>query len=96
MKIIEKIIAQGTTVETDLPVGRVSSVTDYVNQVLAWAYPVIGSIAVLMIIYAGYLYMTSQGNSDKINLAKEIIIGVITGIGLLFLIGIIMNTIGTP
>lgn len=92
LNIINKTMAQ-TTVETDL--GHVGGLTDYVNLILRWAYPVIGALAVLMIIYAGYLYMTSQGNSDKLNQAKEIIIGVITGIALLFLIGIILRTIGT-
>lgn len=93
LKIIEKAIAQ-TTTNTDIPGGPVNGLTDYVNHILTWALPVIGTLAVLMIIYAGFIYMTSQGNPDRINSAKEIIIGVITGVALLFLTGIILRTIG--
>lgn len=74
--------------------GPVSGVTEYVSKILKWLYPIIGGLALLMIIYAGYLYMTSQGNPDSVNRAKDIIIGVVTGIVLLFLIKVILNQIG--
>lgn len=74
--------------------GPVNNIIDYVNQILKWLLPLIGGLGVLMIIYAGYLYITSQGNPEATGKAKDIIIGVITGIFLLFLIKIILSTIG--
>lgn len=87
------LIEKAYAVETDL--GQVNNVTDYVNVILHWVIPVVGALAVLMIVYAGYIYMTSQGNPERLNVAKDILIGVITGIALLFLIGIILRTVGT-
>lgn len=76
--------------------GKARNVGDYVSLVLRWAIPVLGFLAFLMMIYAGYMYMTSQGNPETINKAKEIIIGVIVGIVLLFTIEILLkNVIGT-
>jgi hypothetical protein len=74
---------------------EVNGVTDYVSYLFStFILPIVGGLALLMVIYAGYLYMTSQGNPDSINQAKDILIGVITGIVLLFLIRVILNQIG--
>lgn len=74
--------------------GLACNLSDYVNLLLKWALPVVGGLAVLMIIYAGYIYMTSQGNPEAVAKAKDIIIGVAVGILLLFLIGVILGTLG--
>lgn len=87
-------VANAQGVNTDFGTEPVTNVTDYVNRIIGWSYIVIPGLAVIMIIYAGYIYMTSQGNPERVNLAKEIIIGVITGIALLFLIRIILSTVG--
>jgi hypothetical protein len=82
------------TAQTEL--GTVSNFGDFLKLVFDWAIPITGSIAVIMFVYAGYLYMTSQGDTGKIGEAKEIIVGVIVGVMLLFTIGILMkNVIGT-
>lgn len=88
--LVLKAFAQ---VNTDF--GPANNVTDYVGNIMAWVIPVIGTLAVLMIIFAGYIYMTSQGNPDRINTAKEILVGVIVGVALLFLIRLILSSVGT-
>jgi len=68
----------------------------FLSNVFTWAEPITAGIGVLMFMYAGYLYMTSQGDTGKIGEAKEIIIGVIVGLMLLFTVDILMrNVIGT-
>lgn len=75
--------------------GEVNNVGQYVSNILKWAVPIIGGLAVLMLVYAGYIYVTSGGNPEALTRAKDIIIGVITGIILLFLIEVILvKTIG--
>jgi len=67
----------------------------YVSKILTWLVTIVASLAVLMFIYAGYIYVTSQGNPEGVSQAKDIIIGVITGIILLFLIEVILvKTVG--
>ena len=86
-------IAVAQEVNTDFG-DNVTGIGDYVNRILTWLMPIVGGLAFLMLIYAGYLYMTSQGNPDNINLAKEILIGVIVGVILLFGIRLILGEIG--
>lgn len=87
-----EIIKIAKAVGTDF--GDVNTVGEYVNGILGWLMPIAGGLALLMVIYVGYLYMTSQGNPENINQAKEILIGVIVGIVLLFSITLILNEIG--
>lgn len=89
------LIGQALAYTTDLgQINGANAIGQYVNLVLKWVLPIVGGLAVLMLIYAGYLYMTSQGNPETVGQAKDIIVGVIVGILLLFLIGIILSTIG--
>ena len=74
--------------------GFVCDFGDFVNKFLPFLIGILGGIAFLMMIIAGYIYITSQGDQTKVGLAKEIIIGVLVGIALLFLIGVIMRQIG--
>ncbi len=67
----------------------------YVSKILTWLVTVVGSLAALMFIYAGYLYVSAGSNPEAVTQAKDIIIGVITGILLLFLIEVILvKTVG--
>lgn len=86
----QAVLAQ-TTVRTDF--GTFSNIGQYIGAVMTWAVPIVGSLAVLMTIYAGYLYMTSQGNQESISLAKDIMMGVILGILLLFTVWILMHNV---
>ncbi len=75
--------------------GSANDIGDYVNLILKWLMPIVGGLGVLMLIYAGYIYITSQGNPEALGQAKDIIIGVVVGIMLLFLIElIVVKTIG--
>lgn len=74
--------------------GPATGITDYINGILTWLYPVLGGIALLTFVYAGFLYMTSQGNPENINKAKEYIIVTISGILLLFLARLILQQVG--
>lgn len=83
------------SVDTELG-DNISNLGQFLSRLFAWGIPITAGIAVIMFMYAGYLYMTSQGDSGKIGEAKEIIIGVIVGVMLLFTVGILMrNVIGT-
>jgi len=82
----------GNQVPTEL--GCVSSFGQYFSTILDWLVPALSAVAVLMAIYAGILYMTSMGNTESLEKAKTIIFSVIFGIGLLFLLEIIVRLLG--
>jgi hypothetical protein len=76
-----KAFAQ-VTVQTDF--GTARNIGEFMGIFFDWAIPITGGVAVIMLIWAGYLYMTSQGNQENITSAKDIITGVVLGLLLLF------------
>lgn len=55
----------------------------------------LGLIAVVMIIYGGFLYVTAAGNQEKIESAKKIIMYAVIGIVVILLSFAIVNTVLT-
>lgn len=53
---------------------------EFVVRLFNWTIGAIATFAMIGLIYAGYTYVTSAGNPDKIKLAKDIIITSLTGI----------------
>lgn len=62
-----------------------SSYEDWLSEVWGWAMMIIVPLSVLILSAAGVLYMTSEGDSNRIGLAKKLIVGVVSGVGLLVL-----------
>ena len=71
----------------------ITSYHDYMTTMLDFAKNLGLALAILMLIYAGYKYMTSQGNPTAINEAKDIVIGALSGFALLFLIYLLINVL---
>ena len=70
-----------------------SSVLDYVNSAYQFMAVIGGLLAILMLIYAGYRYMTSYGDPEKISDAKDVVEKALIGLALLILAALILNTI---
>ncbi|MBN1168699.1 hypothetical protein JXA63_02295 [Candidatus Woesebacteria bacterium] len=66
---------------------------DFTEFSARWSVGIAGGIALLMIIYSGYLYMTSQGNPQKIQSAKELITAAIGGLLFLIFSATILRTV---
>lgn len=91
ISLVERVYAAGT--ESDI--ASAASVGDLVTKIYNWVLVIGVPLGVLMFIYAGYLYMTSQGNPDNIKTAKDIIISTLVGFALIVLSGVILqNVIG--
>ena len=86
----------GTGVDIPNAPVKVTNFDTYISAILAFSYRAGGALALLMIIFAGYKYMTSQGNPTAINEAKEIISGAIIGLALLLLIALVLNILNLP
>ena len=57
----------------------------YVGLLLNGLFSILGIVAIAMLIYSGFVWMTARGNESKVEKAKENIIDVI--MGLIFIIG---------
>lgn len=72
-----------------------AGLVQFMNVFYPWALSVSGGLAVIIFIYSGYLYVTSAGNMDQINRAKEYIFGALSGLAFLILASMIYNVIKT-
>ncbi|MCL5795480.1 MAG: pilin [Patescibacteria group bacterium] len=67
----------------------------WMSNFYVWSVAVGGALAVLVIVWAGYEYATSAGEVEKINKAKEKIIGAVLGLILLVLVALILQAVGS-
>ncbi|MCR4330773.1 MAG: pilin, partial [Patescibacteria group bacterium] len=75
----------GGTVSTTLqsPLGGVSNLNNLIEKILEVVVDIGTPIAVLFIIYAGFLFVTAQGNETKITKAKNAFTWAIIGTAVL-------------
>jgi len=69
------------------------SISALVKYLIQWAFRLAGLLAFIMIIYAGFQYLTAGGNVEQQKEAQERIFNAIIGIILLFSFWLILNTI---
>lgn len=87
---------QAVNVGVPIPGARASSYT-FAQYVGAWYYFSLrlgGLLAALMGIYAGYKYVTSAGNDQAVKEAKDILLGALAGVVILYLIPILLRLLG--
>lgn len=91
--------AQGFISPTDNPsavstaTGGQGSFRQLALTIVNFFLTFLGLIAVVMIIYGGFLYVTAAGNQEKIESAKKIIMYAVVGIVVILLSFAIVNTI---
>jgi len=73
-----------------------ASYGEYIESAYGFAMKLGIGLTTLMVIYAGYKYMTSQGNPTAINEAKDIIVGSLSGFALLLLIYWVLDLLDLP
>lgn len=71
--------------------GTCSDYACWIDKVWAWALTAMIPLSVLVTAVAGVIYMTSAGNPDRVSLAKKMIIGVLSGLGLIVLSRILLT-----
>jgi len=94
--LLSVFIVLGLVLSTKLVHAEViggGSLPEYIKNLYNWAITIGGSLATLVLIYAGYLYATSAGNPEQVNLAKEYIIGALSGLAFLLLAAVIYDAI---
>ncbi len=65
------------------PLGE-SDVRVILGRVIRGFLSVVGSIALLMVVYGGVLWLTSAGNSDRIKKGKDVLVWAVLGLGVIF------------
>ena len=83
--------------QIDTAIGCISvldSQNAFMGDVLKWAVGVGGGIAFLLILYAAFIIMTSQGNPERLKAGQELLTSAISGLILLIFSIFVLNFIG--
>ncbi|MFA5360725.1 MAG: pilin [Candidatus Paceibacterota bacterium] len=70
-----------------------TGIGEFIKYIIKWAFRVAGLLAFIMIVYAGFLYLTAGGNTEQQKEAQSRIFDAIIGIILLFSFWLILYTI---
>ena len=77
-----------------IPVLGANGTTDFLTFILRWAVGIGGGIAFLLILYAGFMIMTSSGNPERLKAGQELLTSAISGLILLIFSVFILKFIG--
>lgn len=98
---VGKVYADSLGSEIAGSVGNLEGSTDQndlVSNIVEIAIPLAIACAVLLLIYGGYMLMSSQGNPDKLQEARSVITNAIIGLLVILLstaiLVILSNTLG--
>lgn len=72
----------------------VSDTNSFMGWILGWAVGVGGGIAFLLIVYASFMVMTSQGDPTRLKAGQELLTSAISGLILLIFSVFILKFIG--
>jgi hypothetical protein len=99
--VVKKAYADGLGSSLNQQLDSVSKQTTadgLVNSIIQFAVPLSVTAVVVLLVYAGYMMMTSQGNPDKLQEAKSIITNAIIGFVFILLsvtiLVLLSNTLG--
>jgi hypothetical protein len=83
------------TVGAGLPgqIGGTGSLRELVLDIINFFLGFLALLAVIMIIYGGFLYVSSQGNQEEIDQAKKILIYAVIGIIVIVISFALVNTL---
>lgn len=110
LALLAVVVAPVTALELDTDLNQLQSAAalpdeplpTYIGNIISVILGVLGIIMVVLILYAGFLWMTDAGKGDNITKAKDIIRAAIIGLILIvaayaitqFVINAITNAVG--
>lgn len=66
------------------PLGTTTTVYSLTGRVISVVLGLVGTIALVMFIYGGIIWMTSAGSKDKIKKGKDVIVWSVIGMAIIF------------
>lgn len=84
----------GDGIDTAIGCIPVGDTNQFMGWILGWAVGVGGGIAFLLIVYASFMIMTSQGVPDRLKAGQELLTSAISGLIMLIFSVFILKFIG--
>ncbi|MCK5286138.1 MAG: hypothetical protein KAJ58_02855 [Candidatus Pacebacteria bacterium] len=75
--------AGGVNVKLENPIGGTSTLAGFVTQILGVVKTIATPIAILAIIYSGFLFVKARGNPGELEKAKETLKWTLVGVAVL-------------
>ncbi|MBU1255847.1 hypothetical protein KKE74_00965 [Patescibacteria group bacterium] len=69
----------------DSGIDRMSDLVDLIRNIAGWFQAIVLIIAIIMIMYAGFLWMTAGGDDEKLGTARKTLIYGLVGIAVVVL-----------
>lgn len=94
------LAAEGSSGGTSLPnfLGEGATFPTLLERIVDFLLTLAGPLAVIMILWAAFLYITSSGNTSRIEQAHKVILWTVVGVGVLILskglISLIVDILG--
>ena len=77
--------AATVTIENPLKKGGVDDFDELIKRIIIFTRQVATAVAPIMIIVAGFFFITSAGDPEKINTAKRLLLWTLIGFGVILL-----------
>jgi hypothetical protein len=84
----------GSGINTAIGCIPVQNTQELTKFLLSWGLGIAGGIALLLITYAGFLIMTSQGNPQRLQAGKELLTAALSGLLLIIFSATLLRLIG--
>lgn len=75
------------------PMGSVNTPEDLISNIIKTILGVTGSIALLMFVWGGFMWLTSAGNSERVQKGKNVFIWAAAGLLVIFSSYAILRTL---
>lgn len=86
-------LRQVKTLSETNKLGEAKSTKEILQSIVKWLLSLVGTIAVISLLYAGYLYVSSQGDDNQTERAKTLILYSVIGLIIIGLSAIIVNVV---
>jgi len=84
-------LGDGKLMENRKDDGSTETLVQFLGGIQSWLLGLIAGLAVLFIVYGGFLYITSGGNKERIETAKKTLTYSVLGLILVALAGVIFE-----
>lgn len=90
----EELCTDGTSINSAIGCIPVESSQEFLEFLLSWAMGIAGGIALILIVYAGFLIITSAGDPKKLQAGKELLTAAVMGLALIIFAAFVLQFIG--
>ncbi len=85
-------LAQGGLIGVPPPSGTAQGdLAQVILRIINYVLAIVGVVALAYLVYGGFMYITSAGNEDRVEAAKQIIINAVIGIVVIGVAAAIVN-----